>query len=159
MGLTLGPPDQPPTMADEIAGTELEVPGQGTEGPGTELRWGFHQTHNHTHPGSERAQTWPAVPRIGAGNEETVCHHVPLQGKLGLLPKPSMAPEDAVAVTTSLPWPCPTRVGKQLLRVSGKMRKGLERLGEEYRWRETACWEGRDRETPKEGKTEGSGGT
>lgn len=106
-----------------------------------------------------RALAWPAVLRIGAGDEETVCHHVPLQGKLGLLPKPSMAPENTVAAVTSLPWPCPTRVGKQLLRVSGKMRKELQRLGEEYRWRETACWGGRDRETPKEeGKTEVSGG-
>lgn len=62
MGLTLGPPDQPPTMADEIAGTELEVPGQGTEGPGTELRWGFHQTHNHTHPGSEESADLASCP-------------------------------------------------------------------------------------------------
>lgn len=66
---------------------------------------------------------------IGAGDEETVCHHVPLQGKLGLLPKPSMAPEDAVAAVTSLPWPCPTGVGKQLLKSLREDEEGAGKTG------------------------------
>lgn len=101
----------------------------GTEGTGTGLRWDFQQTHTGAQA-ARRAQAWPAVQRKVSEDKETVCTMTLTKRSWGCFLSPAWLQRILFAAATALPWPHPARVGKQLLRISGKMEEGL---GEEYR--------------------------
>lgn len=113
-----GPSAQPPTMADEIAGTEREAPGQGTEGT-----WDFAQTRNSTQA-ARRTPAWPAVPRIGSEDKETVGTMSLSKGSLGCVLSPAWLQRmDALCCSHSSPvvLPCPSRQAAPLsLREDGE---------------------------------------